>query len=226
MGRCAALTAASREGRCGCRGAGGCRGARGFRRRPRFPARSRCAVRVRFATRSACARGRTSVFPRLHGVGPTFDVRGLQRCCERRVVCAPRRARPRTAARAATTPDSLPSMPWLRSAASRSRDPQRLRAAERDVGVDCKPVRARTLLRGHRVSAVVANGRRLYAQDGAVVTLDVMAYAELDAQPAAARTVVALGAGQAAWSTTSWRRVRSSRGLFQPSTPTTVPWWP
>jgi hypothetical protein len=41
-----------------------------------------------------------------------------------------------------------------------------------------------TLLRGHRVSAVVAAGRRLYAQDGAVVVLDAASGAVLRRTPA------------------------------------------
>ena len=53
----------------------------------------------------------------------------------------------------------------------------------------------RTLLRGHRVSAVVAGGRRIYAQDGAVVTLDaasgaVLARVETSAPPAALAAVL------------------------------------
>ena len=44
----------------------------------------------------------------------------------------------------------------------------------------------RTLLRGHRVSAVVASGRRLYAQDGAVVTLDAASGAVLRRTPTSA----------------------------------------
>jgi hypothetical protein len=44
----------------------------------------------------------------------------------------------------------------------------------------------RTLLRGHRVSAVVASGRRLYAQDGAVVTLDAVSGAVLRRTPTSA----------------------------------------
>jgi predicted dinucleotide-utilizing enzyme len=41
------------------------------------------------------------------------------------------------------------------------------------VAVDTSTLAVRdTLLRGRRVSAVLATGRRLYAQDGAVVTLD------------------------------------------------------
>jgi hypothetical protein len=53
----------------------------------------------------------------------------------------------------------------------------------------------RTLLRGHRVSAVVASGRRLYAQDGAVVALDaasgkVLRRTPTSAPPAALAAVV------------------------------------
>ena len=44
----------------------------------------------------------------------------------------------------------------------------------------------RTLLRGHRVSAVVASGRRLYAQDGAVVALDAASGAVLQRTPTSA----------------------------------------
>jgi DNA-binding beta-propeller fold protein YncE len=44
----------------------------------------------------------------------------------------------------------------------------------------------RTLLRGHRVSAVVAGGRRVYAQDGAVVTLDAASGAVLARTPTSA----------------------------------------
>ena len=82
-----APTAASREG------------GRGRSGRPRLlparavPARSPVVLRVRFTTPSTWGRGRTSVFPRQDGVGPTFDTGGLQACCERRAVCAPRRAR-------------------------------------------------------------------------------------------------------------------------------------
>jgi DNA-binding beta-propeller fold protein YncE len=45
---------------------------------------------------------------------------------------------------------------------------------------------SRTLLRGHRVSAVVASGRRVYAQDGAVVTLDAASGAVLGRTPTSA----------------------------------------
>jgi hypothetical protein len=53
----------------------------------------------------------------------------------------------------------------------------------------------RTLLRGHRVSAVVARGRRVYVQDGAVVTLDaasgaVLGRVETSAPPAALAAVL------------------------------------
>jgi outer membrane protein assembly factor BamB len=53
----------------------------------------------------------------------------------------------------------------------------------------------RTLLRGHRVSAVVASGRRVYAQDGAVVALDAASGAVLrrtrtSAPPAALAAVL------------------------------------
>ena len=44
----------------------------------------------------------------------------------------------------------------------------------------------RTLLRGHRVSAVVASGRRVYAQDGAVVALDAASGAVLRRTPTSA----------------------------------------
>jgi outer membrane protein assembly factor BamB len=44
----------------------------------------------------------------------------------------------------------------------------------------------RTLLRGHRVSAVVAQGGRLYAQDGAVVALDAASGAVLRRTPTSA----------------------------------------
>jgi hypothetical protein len=44
----------------------------------------------------------------------------------------------------------------------------------------------RTLLRGHRVSAVVASGRRVYAQDGAVVSLDAATGAVLRRTPTSA----------------------------------------
>jgi outer membrane protein assembly factor BamB len=44
----------------------------------------------------------------------------------------------------------------------------------------------RTLLGGHRVSAVVASGRRVYAQDGAVVTLDAASGAVLGRTPTSA----------------------------------------
>jgi outer membrane protein assembly factor BamB len=64
------------------------------------------------------------------------------------------------------------------------------------VGVDTSTLAvSRTLLRGHRVSAVVASGRRLYAQDGAVVALDaatgkVVQRTETSAPPAALAAVV------------------------------------
>jgi hypothetical protein len=64
------------------------------------------------------------------------------------------------------------------------------------VAVDTATLKVRrTLLLGHRVSAVVASGRRLYAQDGAVVTLDVVSGAVLrrtptPAPPAALAAVV------------------------------------
>ena len=64
------------------------------------------------------------------------------------------------------------------------------------VAVDTATLKVRrTLLRGHRVSAVVASGRRLYAQDGAVVALDAASGAVLrrtptSASPAALAAVV------------------------------------
>jgi outer membrane protein assembly factor BamB len=64
------------------------------------------------------------------------------------------------------------------------------------VAVDTAMLKVRrTLLRGHRVSAVVASGRRLYAQDGAVVTLDaasgsVLRRTPTSAPPAALAAVV------------------------------------
>jgi outer membrane protein assembly factor BamB len=55
------------------------------------------------------------------------------------------------------------------------------------VAVDTATLKARrTLLRGHRVSAVVASGRRLYAQDGAVVALDAASGAVLRRTPTSA----------------------------------------
>jgi hypothetical protein len=55
------------------------------------------------------------------------------------------------------------------------------------VAVDTATLKVRrTLLRGHRVSAVVASGRRLYAQDGAVVTLDAASGAVLARTPTSA----------------------------------------
>ena len=55
------------------------------------------------------------------------------------------------------------------------------------VAMDTSTLRVRhTLLAGHRVSAVVASGRRLYAQDGAVVTLDAASGAVLKRTPASA----------------------------------------
>jgi outer membrane protein assembly factor BamB len=55
------------------------------------------------------------------------------------------------------------------------------------VAVDTGTLAAkRTLLRGDRVSAVVASGRRLYAQDGAVVTLDAASGRVLHRTPASA----------------------------------------
>jgi hypothetical protein len=64
------------------------------------------------------------------------------------------------------------------------------------VAVDTATLKVRrTLLRGHRVSAVVASGRRLYAQDGAVVTMDaasgkVLRRTPTSAPPAALAAVV------------------------------------
>ena len=55
------------------------------------------------------------------------------------------------------------------------------------VAVDTVTLKVRrTLLRGHRVSAVVASGRRLYAQDGAVVTLDAVSGTVLRRMPTSA----------------------------------------
>ena len=55
------------------------------------------------------------------------------------------------------------------------------------VAVDTATLKVRrTLLRGHRVSAVVASGRRLYAQDGAVVALDAASGAVLRRTPTSA----------------------------------------
>ena len=55
------------------------------------------------------------------------------------------------------------------------------------VAVDTSSLAVRrTLLRGHRVSAVVASGRRLYAQDGAVVTLEAASGAVLRRTPTSA----------------------------------------
>jgi outer membrane protein assembly factor BamB len=55
------------------------------------------------------------------------------------------------------------------------------------VAVDTVTLKVRrTLLRGHRVSAVVASGRRLYAQDGAVVTLDAVSGTVLRRTPTSA----------------------------------------
>jgi DNA-binding beta-propeller fold protein YncE len=55
------------------------------------------------------------------------------------------------------------------------------------VAVDTATLKVRrTLLRGHRVSAVVASGRRLYAQDGAVLTLDAASGAVLARTPTSA----------------------------------------
>jgi outer membrane protein assembly factor BamB len=55
------------------------------------------------------------------------------------------------------------------------------------VAVDTATLKVRrTLLRGHRVSAVVAGGRRLYAQEGAVVTLDAESGAVLRRTPTSA----------------------------------------
>jgi hypothetical protein len=55
------------------------------------------------------------------------------------------------------------------------------------VAVDTATLKVRrTLLRGHRVSAVVASGRRLYAQDGGVVALDATSGRLLRRTPTAA----------------------------------------
>ena len=55
------------------------------------------------------------------------------------------------------------------------------------AAVDTSTLRMRrTLLPGHRVSAVVANGGRLYAQDGAVVVLDASSGAVLRRTPTSA----------------------------------------
>jgi hypothetical protein len=52
------------------------------------------------------------------------------------------------------------------------------------VAVDAATLKVRrTLLRGHRVSAVIASGPRLYAQDGAVVALDAISGAVLQRTP-------------------------------------------
>lgn len=67
------------------------------------------------------------------------------------------------------------------------------------VAVDTSAMQVRrTLLPGHGVSAVVASGRRLYAQDGAVVALDAASGAVLQrtptsAPPAALAAVVPAG---------------------------------
>ncbi len=55
------------------------------------------------------------------------------------------------------------------------------------VAVDTATLKVRrTLLGGHQVSAVVASGRRLYAQDGAVVVLDAVSGAVLRRTPTSA----------------------------------------
>jgi hypothetical protein len=55
------------------------------------------------------------------------------------------------------------------------------------VAVDTSSLAVRrTLLRGHRVSAVVASGRRLYAQDGGVAVLDASSGAVLRRTPTSA----------------------------------------
>jgi DNA-binding beta-propeller fold protein YncE len=55
------------------------------------------------------------------------------------------------------------------------------------VAVDTATLKVRrTLLRGRRVTAVLASGRRLYAQDGAVVALDPSSGAVLRRTPASA----------------------------------------
>jgi hypothetical protein len=55
------------------------------------------------------------------------------------------------------------------------------------VAVDTARLKVRrTLLRGHEVSAVIASGRRLYAQDAAVVTLDATSGAVLARTPTSA----------------------------------------
>jgi outer membrane protein assembly factor BamB len=67
------------------------------------------------------------------------------------------------------------------------------------VAVDTATLKVRrTLLRGHRVSAVLASGRRLYAQDGGVLVLDAASGAVLrrtptSAPPAALAAVVPAG---------------------------------
>src|SRR3954454_13918029 len=61
------------------------------RLRPRqwLPAGRPCAVLAPSATPRAVSRGPTSVFPRLEGVGPTFDARGSTRCLRKTLgVCA------------------------------------------------------------------------------------------------------------------------------------------
>ena len=73
--------------------------------------RSSCALGARFATPSAGACGRTSVFPPLEWVGPTFDARGSQSCCETRAIAPPKRTRLRTTTRATNRPPApFPSM--------------------------------------------------------------------------------------------------------------------
>src|SRR3954451_20459581 len=61
------------------------------RLRPRqwLPAGRPCAVRAPSATPRAGSRGPTAVFPRLEGVGPTFDARVSTRCLRKTLgVCA------------------------------------------------------------------------------------------------------------------------------------------
>ena len=97
------------------------RDVRGARRCP--PARSFSAVRAPYATPSAGPGGRTSVFPRLDGVGPTFDARAAKVSRKTHGLCTKARALEDDGP-APRPPLGLPSpsLPWPRTAARRDTD--------------------------------------------------------------------------------------------------------
>ena len=80
-----------------------------LRGRQRCPAAGRRVLAHFARLPQRVAPGRASVFPRLDGVGPTFDA-GSPSCCETRAIAPPRRTRLRTTTRAPNRRPSLPSM--------------------------------------------------------------------------------------------------------------------